>query len=98
MLINLCILAAAFGCFTLGWTLSPVWQKRVRGGNLGAQRLIWNEGRVIRGNGHGGPLTKKPQIRPGHQPGSGISCSPEVARFMRKQAQHFNDLYDNPQD
>lgn len=33
-----------------------------RGGNIGAQPLILNEGRTVRGNGNGGPTTPKPNI------------------------------------
>ena len=46
MVINLSTIAAAFCGFTLGWFLRPDWSKLMRGGNLGAQRLIWNEGRT----------------------------------------------------
>ena len=95
---NLSLIAAAFGGFTLGWNLRPTQSKRMRGGNLGSQRLIWSEGRTMRGNGYGAPLTEKPQLRPSPQPGSGIACSPEFARFMKEEARRFNGLYDNPQD
>ena len=44
MLINFSISAAAVGGFTLGWNLRSAWSQRMRGGNLGAQRLIWSEG------------------------------------------------------
>jgi len=97
MLVNLSIIAAAFGGFTLGWNLRSVCLQRMRGGNLGAQRLILNEGHTMRGNGHGGPLTEKSRISASPQTGSRIACSPEFARFMREQAQRFNDLHDNPQ-
>lgn len=95
---NLSLIAAAFGGFTLGWNLRPTQSKRMRGGNLGSQRLIWSEGRTMRGNGHGGPLTQKPRLKPSPQPGSSIACSPEFARLMKEEARRFSDLYDNPQD
>ena len=97
MLINFSIITAACGGFTAGWILKSILSKRMRGGNLGAQRLIWSEGRTMRGNNHGGPLTEKPQISASPQPGSSIACSPEFVRFMKERARRFNDLYDNPQ-
>ena len=37
---------------------------RIRGGVIGRPPLIFNEGPVQRGNGHGGPPTTKPDIIP----------------------------------
>ena len=42
-----------------------------RGGNIGAQPLILNEGRTVRGNGNGAPATPKPDIIPKPQPAGG---------------------------
>ena len=46
-----------------------------RGGNIGTNQLIFNEGRTIRGNGNGGPTTPKPDIIPMPQ------CSPPLNRY-----------------
>jgi hypothetical protein len=37
---------------------------RIRGGVIGRPPLIFSEGRIQRGNGHGGPSTPKPNIIP----------------------------------
>jgi hypothetical protein len=59
------------GCvcgFFLGATVAgrrrPTCRELMSGGNLGAQPLIFNEGRTMRGNGVGGPTTPKPNIIP----------------------------------
>ena len=46
----------------------PTCRGLMSGGNLGAQPLIFNEGRTMRGNGSGGPTTPKPPIKPQFPP------------------------------
>ena len=59
------------GGFLAGWVARSQLEKRLRGGNLGRDRVIWNEGRTIRGNGSGGPATPKRDIIPKPQPPAG---------------------------
>jgi hypothetical protein len=58
------LIAAITG--TAGATLAfwVGWQARglARGGVIGRQPLIFNEGRTMRGNGSGGPTTPKPEL------------------------------------
>jgi hypothetical protein len=59
------------GGFLAGWVARSQLEKRLRGGNLGRDPLVMNEGRTIRGNGNGGPTTPKPEIVPKPQPPGG---------------------------
>ena len=59
------------GGFLAGWVARSQLEKRLRGGNLGRDPLVMNEGRVQRGNGSGGPTTPKPDIIPKPQPAGG---------------------------
>jgi hypothetical protein len=51
----------------VSWALG-LYGPRWRGGNLGRDQVIWNEGRTIRGNGNGGPTTPNPGIPSKPQP------------------------------
>ena len=58
------ILSCIAGGFLAGWVARSQLEKRLRGGNLGRDPLVMNEGRVQCGNGSGGPATPKPNIVP----------------------------------
>jgi hypothetical protein len=47
------ILSCIAGGFLAGWVARSQLEKRLRGGNLGRDPLVMNEGRVQRGNGNG---------------------------------------------
>jgi hypothetical protein len=65
------ILSCIAGGFLAGWVARSQLEKRWRGGSLGRDPLVMNEGRVQRGNGSGGPTTPKPDIIPKPQPAGG---------------------------
>lgn len=55
-------LSCIAGGFLAGWVARSQLEKRLRGGNLGRDPLVMNEGRTIRGHGNGAPTTPKPKI------------------------------------
>jgi hypothetical protein len=59
------------GGFLAGWIARSQLENRLRGGNLGRDPLVLNEGRTIRGNGNSGPTTPKPNIVPKPQSPAG---------------------------
>ena len=59
------LIASAFGWFALGWACRGwVLKRRLRNPPYSSAAIAWEEGRTQRGNGHGGPSTPKPLIKP----------------------------------
>jgi hypothetical protein len=59
---NFQVFTAFCGGFLSGWIACSLMERRLRGGNIGRQRLIFNEGCTMRS--HANPTTPKPKIIP----------------------------------
>lgn len=70
MEVILASIAGGISGMAISWAMG-FYGHRLRGGNVGRDPLVMNEGRVHRGNGSGGPATPKPDIVPKPQPTGG---------------------------
>ena len=78
------LIAAACGGFVIGWACRwEALKRRIRKPPYSSAAIDWEEGHAQRGNGHGGPSTPKPEIKPQHWPRIVLNIAPLSAEDSR---------------